>query len=176
MSVLSDQIARSLDARDAGAARFGDAAAAGHALALGRVWEGRAAGVLVRGGTPDDGGDARHLAAAAAASWRAGTMRVELELPESELALAWRMEPIGLGTIRERAYPLAGRSLALLGIGLELYEPAALAGFLGAWLDRRPRSRAVMFAWTPYGTDLLAARYGGELWWRLSQQLVEVDV
>ena len=176
MSDLSDQIARSMEARDAGAARFGEAAAADHALALERVWEGRAAGVLVRGGTPDDGGDARHLAAAAATCWRRGTMLIELELPDSELCFSAHREPIGTSRIYEQVYDLRDRDLLLLGLGLELYDPATVAGFLDAWLDRRPRSRAVIFAWTPYGADVLATRYGAALWWRLSQQMVEVVV
>lgn len=176
MSDLSDQIARSMDARDAGGARFGDAAAIDHALAIERVWQGRAAGVLVRGGTPDDGGDARHLAAAAAACWSRQTMLIELELPDSELCFVSHREPIGASRIFEQVHALRDRDLLLLGLGLELYDPAILAGFLEAWLDRRPRSRSVLFAWTPYAADVLAARYGAELWWRLSQQLVEVSV
>lgn len=163
-----------MEARDAGGARFGDADALDHALALERVWQGRAAGVLVRGGTPDDGGDARHLAAAAAACWSRQTMLVELELPESELCFSAHREPIGTSRIYERVHALRDRDLLLLGLGLELYDPATVADFLGAWLDRRARSRAVMFAWTPYGADVLAPRYGAELWWRWSQQMVEV--
>ena len=176
MSDLSDRIARSLDARDAGAARFGEAAAADHALALERVWQGRAAGLLVRGGTPDDGGDARHLAAAAAACWSRRTMLVELELTESELCFGTHREPIGASRIYETVHDLRDRDLLLLGLGLELYDPAVVAGFLEAWLDRRPRSRAVLFGWTPFSNEQLGARYGGELWWRFSQQLVEVNV
>lgn len=176
MSILSDQLARSLDARDAGAARFGAAAALDHALALERVWERRAAGLLVHGGTPDDGGAARHLAAAAACCWRRGTMLVELELPESELCFGDYRAAIGAGGVYERIYLLARRDLLLLGLGLELFEPATVAGFMRAWLDARPRSEAVAFVWTPLSEAQLATRYGGELWYRFAQQFATVEV
>ena len=129
MSILSNQIARMMDARDAGGARFGADAAADHALAIERVWERRADALVVRG-TAESG--AQHLAAAAMSCFHGAceAHALEMELPSSELDFtAVRIRtPYG----DETRWRMDGRDVFFDGLGLELYDPGPVAAFLAA--------------------------------------------
>lgn len=173
MSILSNQIARMMDARDAGGARFGAEAAADHALAIERVWERRASALVVHG-TAESG--AQHLAAAAACCWKRGrdVGVANLELPESELDFR-AMRSLGqFGP--ETRWPFDTRDLLLDGLGLELYDPAPVAAFLAARFPGVAVRRAFLatFIWTPYDWPVLADRYGADTIWRLQQVAAEI--
>lgn len=176
MSILSNQIARMMDARDAGGARFGAAAAADHALAIERVWERRADALVVRG-TAESG--AQHLAAAAASCFRraAEAHAIEMELPESELDFIAARVQTSYG-VDEARWRMAGQDLLLDGLGLELYDPRPVAAFLAARFPGAsapaPRVRATTWIWTPLDWSALADRYGGDTIWRLRQAAAEI--
>lgn len=177
MSILYEEIARKLDARDAGAARVGETVWRDAALALERVWERRAAGLVVRGA----GEGAQHLACAMACISRRGAevCPISLEVPESELDLLPRRGAPVAG-VRDTVWPLARRDVLLDGLGLELYDPRTVAAFLAARLAGfggviRPGAPAT-FVWTPLGWNELSARYGAELAYQAQQAWVEVVV
>ena len=177
MSILSNQIARMMDARDAGGARFGAAAAADHVAAIRRVLDRQADALVVRGSVESG---AQHLAIAAAfCSSRARDLHhIQLELPESELDLvAARVEVVA--GVRETRHRLAGMDAILDGVGLELYGTAPLAAFLAerfAPIVRPGVRRPTTWIWTPLDWSALADRYGADTVWQLRQRSAEVVV
>lgn len=175
MSILSNQIARMMDAREAGAARFGAEAAMDHALAIERVWERRAAALVVRG-TAESG--AQHLAAAAACCWKRGREVgvISCELPESELE--WQAMRLRGQFGPETRWRGDTRDLLIDGLGCELYDPAPVAAFLAARFaaDATPRAFVATFIWTPLTWEGLGARYGGDATWRLRQAAAEICI
>lgn len=179
MSILSQQIARMMDARDAGGARFGADAAADHALAIERVWERRADALVVRG-TAESG--AQHLAAAAMSCFHGAceAHALEMELPSSELDFTAVRIRTTYG-VDETRWRMDGRDVFLDGLGFELYNPGPVAAFLAARFPGAgspssppPRSRPRTWIWTPLDWPALADRYGADTIWRMQQVAAEI--